>query len=94
MRNGRSNMITTLLQLMALPAACLLFAWLRAAGVHSVTALLHGVAVPAAIARPTLARSPHRPPSSALTLAASSPRIRPARHVRGARSGSLPGGVA
>jgi hypothetical protein len=84
-------MITTLLQLMALPAACLLFAWLRAAGVHSVAALLHGVAVLAAIARPTLARVSHRPPSRALTLAL---RMRRAKHVRGAGSGSLPGGVA
>jgi hypothetical protein len=88
-------MITTLLQLMALPAACMIFAWLRAAGAHSVTALLHGVAVPAAIARPTLARVPHRLPSCGLPLAGSSPRARRARHVRGARSGSLPpGGVA
>ena len=82
-------MITTLLQLMALPAACLLFAWLRAAGVHSVAALLHGVATPAAISRPTSRVS------LALRLAGSSPHRRRAKHVRGSRPGSLSeGGVA
>ena len=79
-----------LLQLMALPAVCVLMAWARGAAAQAMVALQGGVSAPA-IARPTLARVPHRPPC-ALTLAASSPRLRRAKHVRGARSGSLDGG--
>jgi hypothetical protein len=80
-----------LLQLMALPAVCMLIAWARGVAAQAVIALQGGVSAPA-IARPTLARVPHRPPPCALTLAASSPRLRRAKHVGGARLGSSAGG--
>jgi len=69
----------------------MLFAWARGVAAQAAVALQGGVPAPA-IARPTLARVSHRPPPCALTLAASSPRLRRAKRVRGARSGSLAGG--
>ena len=87
--------MSTLLQLMALPAACLLVAWLRTASVDTMASLVRGATLAPAIARPTaprLARVAHRMRSSALALGEGTPRSRRGRLGLRVRTGALTGG--
>lgn len=81
----------TLIQLMALPAACMLVAWLRIASADTMAALSRcGTALD--IARPTAPRLAHVPPRPLPPTWAPAGSLPRSRQVSRVRSSSLAGG--